>query len=563
MARTSVRVLVAASALALLGARQPSVVFTHGVACGDVSDSQVVLWTRTSQPTSLVPELLDPTTSEVQRSLPPIETTPEADLTVKTLVDGLSPAESLAYRFRAPGGETSPVGACRTAPPPDQAAPVTFGFSGDADWKWRPYPLLDALVREPLDFFFFLGDLIYEDTAPDGSSVAETLDDYRAKYRQNREPRPGSEKPSLQPLYARFGLYAVFDNHETGNSRANPSAPPYNEGGAPTGDGAHQFVNQTAGFEERVRAFSEYQPLRDRRVNGTGDPRLDGTRQYFFSQPWGSLARLIVADDRSYRDRRLRNSEDPEADNPGRTMLGAPQLAWLEDELLAAQQAGVIWKLVVVSSPIQRIGRASEIGVDLDGSKSWAGGYRVERDRLLKFIDSAGIDNVVFLTTDNHNTMINNLHYHSVPEDQASPELPARNAFEILTGPLGAGAGPPVNVDLAGLEHRAAERLIGGMLAGRQQAARIDPIGLEATFPGLIPDSVVAQGAPSGTVEPQAFVSFNTYSYAVLSLDGPRLNVRVVGIPIVDFHDLDTPEGLAAYQAETAQTILQFAVQAQ
>jgi alkaline phosphatase D len=550
--RTGLRLLVASAALVGLGARQPSVTFTHGVACGDASDSQVVLWTRTDQPTTLVPELLDPTTSEVQRSLPPVQTTPDADLTVKTLVDGLTPREPIAYRFRGPGGESSPTGACRTAPLPDAPAQVTFGFSGDADWKWRPYPLVEGLVKEPLDFFFFLGDLIYEDTSPDGSgaTVAESLSDYRAKYRQNREARAGSERPSLQPLYARFGIYAVFDNHETGQSKATPSAPPYTEGGAPAGDGVHTFVNQTPGFEDRLRAFSEYNPLRDRRVSGTGDPRLDGTRQYYFSQPLGSQARLIVTDDRSYRDRRLRNSEDPDADNPNRTILGAPQLAWLEDELLSAQQAGVIWKFVVVSSPIQRIGRMSEIGVDLDGSKSWAGGYRAERQRLLQFIDSSGVDNVVFLTTDNHDTMINN--------------LGARNAFEILTGPIGAGAGPPVNApSLSALPHRDAERLIGSTLADLQRRAGLDPIGLEPGFPGLLGDTVVAQGAPPGTVEPQAFASFNTYAYAVLSVDGPRLDVRVVGIPIVDFHDIDAASGLAAYQAETPQEILRFAIQAQ
>ena len=77
----------------------------------------------------------------------------------------------------------------------------------------------------------------------------------------------------------------------------------------------------------------------------------------------------------------------------------------------------VTWKLVVISSPIQHIGRASEVGADLDGTKSWEGDYRVERDRLLKFVDDQGIDNVVFLTTDNHNTMINNLRYRAVPED--------------------------------------------------------------------------------------------------------------------------------------------------
>ena len=543
----------------VVGAAQGSLVFTHGVACGDPTDSDLVLWTRVSQPATVVPELLDAASGEVVRTLPPAEATPDADLTVKVVADGLDSGQAVNYRFRGPAGELSPTGSCHAARATADDSPVTFGFSGDADWKWRPYPLVSrALVAEPLDFFFFLGDLIYEDTSPDGSTVAETLADYRAKYRENREPRPGSEIPALRPLYDRFGLYAVFDNHETGASRADSSAPSYTEGGAPAGPG---FVNQTPGFNDRVRAFGEYTPVRDRRVEGTGDPRLDGTRQFFFTQPWGRLARLIVVDDRSYRDRRLRDSADPEADDPARTMVGAPQLAWLEAELLSAQQQGVTWKFVVVSSPIQRIGRAAEIGVDLDGSKSWAGGYRVERDRLLQFIDAAGIDNVVFLTTDNHNTMINNLRYHVVPEDQTSPEVPARNAFEILTGPLGASTRPPIMLDSTRLGHRDVQRLIGATLASRQLAAGVDPIGLEPGFPGLVADSVVAEGARPGTVEPQAFVSFNTYTYAVLDVDANRLSVRVVGIPIVaDFNMLNMAEGLTAYLAEEPHTILQFAV---
>ncbi len=134
-------------------------------------------------------------------------------------------------------------------------------------------------------------------------------------------------------------------------------------------------------------------------------------------QPWGATATLIVADDRSYRAARLASSDDPAADSPDRTMLSGWQLDWLEHALLDAQQRGVTWKFVVISSPIQEIGRPSEIGVELDTAKSWAGGYRYERDRLLQFIDRQGIDNVVFLTTDNHYTQINNLRYHAVPGD--------------------------------------------------------------------------------------------------------------------------------------------------
>jgi alkaline phosphatase D len=559
-----------------VGAQSPPL-FTHGVACGEPTTSDVVLWTRTASASTLVPELLDDD-GGVLRSLPSVQTTAETDFTTRTIAADLAPGSSVRYRFRGPAGELSPVGTCHTAPPDDQAVPFTFAFSGDADWKWRPYPVLNALKGESLDFFVFLGDTIYETTNLEGTKVVEDLAGYRAKYRENRElPQglpndPGADVP-LRDLYASFGMFSVPDNHELGTSVDDPKAPRYTEGGAPAAPGAGQRVNKTSGFYDRMRAYLEYQPLRDRLVQGTGDPRLDGTRQLYFSQPWGAAARLIMVDDRSYRDIRLPNSDDPRADDPNRTILGAPQLAWLEDELQADQAAGVTWKFVVISSPIQHIGRASEIGTDLDDGKSWAGGYRVERDRLLKFIDDQGIDNVVFLTTDNHDTMINNLRYRQVPEDPSSPLVPARNAFEILTGPIGAGFGyPPVKAGLAGLNGRDAERretetLVGlvpntdGELRGQLQGG-VDPIGLEPATVDVVPDSVQAEGGQPGVVEPEAFASFNTFSYAVLSVDGPLLSVRVQGQPGVDPLQILDPAARATYAATPSHTILQFQVRA-
>jgi hypothetical protein len=233
----------------------------------------------------------------------------------------------------------------------------------------------------------------------------------------------------------------------------------------------------------------------------------------------------------------------------------------------------VTWKFVVISSPIQHIGHASEIGVDLDGTKSWQGGYRVERDRLLKFIDERAIDNVVFLTTDNHNTMITNLRYRATPEDPSSPTVPARNAFEILTGPLGAGYGYiGVKADLTGLSGREAERRVAQTLAGDvpnrdgelrgQRQAGVHPIGLEADFPGLIADSVTAEGGQDGVVEPAAFASFNTFTYAVVSVDNNLMTVRIMGQPGVEFPFLLDPGMLSKYASTPAHRILQFQIRA-
>jgi phosphodiesterase/alkaline phosphatase D-like protein len=100
-------------------------------------------------------------------------------------------------------------------------------FTGDADWKWKPYPILASLAQENADFFLFLGDLLYESTNYAGKSVVEGLSGYRFKYRENREPRANSASGMLpmRDLYAAFGQYSVFDNHETGMSMADRDAP--------------------------------------------------------------------------------------------------------------------------------------------------------------------------------------------------------------------------------------------------------------------------------------------------------------------------------------------------
>ena len=279
---------------------------------------------------------------------------------------------------------------------------------------------------------------------------------------------------------------------------------------------------------------------------------------------------MFILDDRSYRDAALSNATNPAAADCSRTMLGAPQLNWF-GELNGAQSRGVSWKVVVISSPIQELGKA------YDGTKAWAAGYVCERNQLLKFIDDNAINNVVFLTTDNHYTAINNLTYNADPGDPSSPLLPARNAFEIITGPLGADVDPidqTHNVDVYGLSLRDADRKVvdtwngdipdaKGNTTGLRQDG-FDPIGLEPAFPGLVPESVVAAGMPAGEVIAGDFVSFRSFTYTVLRFDRGSLAVRVMGIPaILDPIQLYDPAAEQTYEQQTAHEILRFHVLAQ
>jgi phosphodiesterase/alkaline phosphatase D-like protein len=538
-----------------------------------MAGESAILWTRTASVATLVPEISRTPGFEQPRALPPARTDAGSDYTVRVDATGLAPGTRYFYRFTS-GGAASAVGTFRTPPARDADAPVTLGFTGDADWRWKPYPLLASLAREPLDLFVFLGDLIYEWADAKRTAVVDDLAGYRAKYRENREPRPGAGGGGapMRDLYAAFGIYAILDNHEVGYGR-DPAGPPYPEGGARYLGG---FVNKTAGHRDRIRAFREYQPVRDIELAGTGDARTDGTARLYRAVSWGANVELIVLDGRSYRDARVRASDDPEGASCARTMLGPVQLAWLQETLVEAQRRGVTWKVIVTPSPMQQLGSAAQVGFDLDSNKSWVGGHRCERNRLLAYIDAHAIDNVVFLTTDFHYTAINNLFYETVPDDPRSPRKPARNAFEIMTGPLGANAGiPPFGRDVGtkGLTRRAADRqalavLNGekpdakGWLAGLAQAG-LDPVGLEPAFPGLETDSIRTAGGSPGVAEPLAFASFDSYAYAVLTFDRARLRVQVKTMPNVpDPATLDRPEVLEEYVARRAEETLDFVVKA-
>ena len=573
-----IRALAIASVLAMVGCTSPGVrpdaPFAHGVASGDMTSDSAVLWTRAAGPASVTAELSLTPSFEQPRVLPAMVASPAADFTVKMAASGLRAGTKYFYRFKA-GGDVSPVGTFRTAYPPDQHATVKLAFTGDADWKWKPYPILASLAQENADFFFFLGDLIYESTDYEGKSVAEDLDGYRFKYRENREPRANSASRMvpMRDLYAAFGQYSVFDNHETGMSMTDKGAPRYTEGGAPFKGG---YVNQTEGFKARMQAYREYQPVREEVHAGTGDGRTEGTARFYRSIGWGANVDMIVLDDRSYRDERLSSSVDLEATSCDRTMLGPVQLKWLESALLAAKRRNAVWKVVIISSPIQEFGVTADVGVEMDGFKSWAGTYRCERNRILKFIDDHAIENVVFLTTDNHYTAINNLSYETVPDDRRSARRPARNAFEIMTGPLGAVSGTPPygrKVGVGALTRREGDRKIlsvwngesaddDGKLLGLKQS-RLDSIGLEANFPGLDAASIRSAGGKPGVVEPLAFASFNSYSYAVLTFDQSHLHVQVKGMASVDPSTLLKDDALKAYESRSAEETFSFTVKAQ
>jgi phosphodiesterase/alkaline phosphatase D-like protein len=544
------------------------------VAAGNPTGDDVILWTRALDPDN--PQSLaltaqvstDPTFVSVDYAFPG-QTDPQRDYTVKVDASGLATGTRYYYRFQKDDGQTSPVGTFQTAPDPAAAVPLHFGFSGDADGRWRPFVVTSDIAAQNFDYFVYLGDTMYE-TASLGSPAAadpyanpaQALADYRRKYRENLQPVNPGGFAGLRTFFASQANYTLLDNHELGNlqfqSGGAPAGIPYGKG-VDASDPQYDvnqtgtYMNKTQGFNTLEQAYSDYQPVREQMISAPDDPRTDQTRQLFLAQQWGQSSIFFNLDDRSYRDIRLKTSTGaddtgPRADNPGRTMLGATQLAWIEQGLLDAQAGNITWKFVAVSSPIDQVGG--------DGGKSWIGGYRAERNALLKFIADNQIDHVVFLTTDDHQVRVNELTYLTDPNDPSSVAL-VPGAFCIVAGPLGAG-GPDAITD-----HSFANlKSLADTLAESEIAQGIDPIGLDPAFPGL--QNVSREGDPDADSlrQPVDFYSPDTFNYATLDVDasGQVLTVSVYGVDSFAANTFPEPDVvgpprlLLSFQLNTAGT---------
>ena len=665
-----------------------------GVAAGDATTSDVIVWTRAKdeadpQPTAINVQISqDPTFITGVTTLPAGTAGLPTDFTVKSNLGGLEPGTVYYYRFQTTNASvTSNVGKFKTAPSPTASVPVHFGFSGDCDGLIRPYALASQVPAKNLDFFIFDGDTEYETSTSIGSPAvhstgnipdptvivptatqSQLFDDFSRKYREQFLPVNVGGQNCLQPFFAGQGNYTAYDNHELGNKQyINGGAPAGGDVGSITGnqpfdfltgagvdardpandvtpnDGSVPFINKSGGFQTLQQVFENYQPINERGlINAPSDPRTNGTRQLYFAQQWGRNAILINTDCRSYRDIRMKTAANADetgsrADNPDRTMLGATQLAWLEQTLLDAEQAGTTWKFINISDPIDQIGPiggsltlvdppttaeygtlgsitsivttgstnntrtvtvASAVGlvvsqgvsgtgvpanttisaintngttfsinnnatiatgatltltpapstygpVSSDGGKSWMGGYRAERNELLKYIADHRVHNVVFLATDDHQNRINELLYS--PSGQTgiqSSYVEVPYCLEIVCGPLGA-TGP----DLISNHSFALVKKLADSIANAQIAQNLEPIGL-ASYHGL--QNVTRLGDPHADSlhQPADFYSPDTFNYNVLdvSADGKTLTVTSYGINstvqngFVEYDPVNNPE---------------------
>ena len=492
----------------------------NGVASGDVDQTSGVLWARgTTEGDMLFEYSTDATFNRIDGSVTTAVTDPM--MPVKVEITGLRGGTQYQYRVVDASG-ASGTGRFRT-PARSGRGGLRFGVSGDWRGELRPYPSISNVAERDLAFFVALGDTIYADfPSPDlPQPQAETLDDFRIKHNEVYGGRFGLN--TWAAVRASTSLLATIDDHEVTNDFA---------GGAPTGSDARfddggTMLNETDLFHNGLRAFHEYNPIREEVYGDTGDARTAGKPKLYRSRTYGDDAAVFLLDARSFRDAPVA-LDDRTLDgravavfqsasfDPSRTMLGEAQFADLTANLLAADAAGITWKFVMVSEPIQNLGPIL--------TSDRFEGYAFERSRLLGFVEDNAIENVVFVAADIHGTIVNNLVYQRTLGSRQR----ALRSFEITTGSVAFDApfGPTVVQFIQPLNH-----LFRGLDAGGQNYL----VGVTANvllasfgYPAIgLNETVLDAKLLAGS-----YISINTYGWTEFEIarDTQCLTVTTYGI---------------------------------
>lgn len=430
--------LLAMAFLLISGQAVADFTLPNGVSAGDVTQHSAVLWTRSTVIGNVTFTVCEKFAFRrpVVRGRVKVR---DVDQPVKFKVEGLKAGTRYFYRVRNAKGDRL-AGTFKTIANVSSKRDLQFGVSGDWRGELSPYPAISNAWRRKLDFFVKLGDTIYADYPSPAvdKPQAETLQEFRLKHAEVYSTRYGINFWAFLQMFT--PVYATIDDHEVMNDFA---------GGAPAASDprfgeTNGLVNQTQLYNNGLQAFNEYNAIEVSTLPVIGDVRTDNAPDLYRTRTFGQNAAMFMVDARSFRDQELpavQNPLDPEEVGaflalsfninpltgellPPRTMLSERQVERLLQDLLAAHNAGVTWKFIMLPEPIQNLG--------VIGAEDRFEGYAAERTAILKFIDDNNINNVVFVSADIHGTLVNNLTYQMGP-GPAFPQIPS-NAFEITTG---------------------------------------------------------------------------------------------------------------------------------
>jgi alkaline phosphatase D len=432
------------AAPALLPDRAARPAIDHGVASGDVSGRNAVVWSRTDRPARLVVEY-DTTArfTDVRRVVGPAAL-PDTGFTARVELVDLPPGQRIFYRvrfqdlrdlrafsepvpgtFRTPGGEWPTVKLAFSADTCGQGWGINPEFGG--------LRLYETMRREEPDLFVHLGDTVYADQPlepevrlGDGrvwrnvvteakSRVAETLDDFRANHVYTLLDEHARRFNAEVPLVVTWDDHEVRDNWYPARRL----------------DADARYVEKSAALlaARAGRAFLEHYPIR---LVG-----MEPERIYRVCHQ-GPLLDVFVLDLRSYRGPNTENRQRERGEETA--YLGEAQLAWLKAALAASSAT---WKVIACSIPIGLVVR--DFPSHFEGLANAHDGAPLGRELefadLLRFVRDRAIRNVVWISGDVHYCAA----HHYDPSRARFTEF--HPFWEFVAGPLHAGTFGPNALD--------------------------------------------------------------------------------------------------------------------
>ena len=318
--------------------------FNYGVASGDPLTDRIILWTHAkyqtgSDPVNLIYQVANDTAFSSIVSSGQVTSGAETGFTVKVDALGLSAGKTYFYRFLC-GPSISPIGQARTLPASD-ATEVTFSVFSCADYPLGFFNAYAEAAKRDSHFAIHLGDYIYEygtGSAPtdpiirnlkrfaDHAKETLSLEDYRKRHALYKSD------PDSKTLHAKMPMIAAWDDHEVSNDNYKDGA----QGHDPATEGLYTVRRAVA-----IQAFHEWMPIR------TGADKLKIYRSFDF----GRLVSLHMLETRNLaRDKQIAITELAglegaakqasalaEYARADRQMLGAEQLAWLQQKMSGSQ----------------------------------------------------------------------------------------------------------------------------------------------------------------------------------------------------------------------------------
>ena len=325
----------------------------QGIQIGDLAPGRAIIWSRADRPSRMMVQYAfdadfnEPVVIRGPRALAETDFTARQDLVdlpagrdiyVKVWFEDLTNArtasEPVNGRFHTIG-KRDPIRFVWGGDIAGQGWGINEGFGG--------MKIYEAMRQVQPQFFIESGDSVYSDgpipesrvaengqiwtnvVTPEVSKVAETLNEFRGRYKYNlldaNVRRFNAEVPQIWQ----------WDDHEVVNN--------WSDAKDLSNDARYTEKNIPTLIARATKAFHEYAPLRPHDAQES--------ERVYRKLSYGKLLDVFVIDMRSYRGPNTANLQTQEG--PETAFLGAEQLAWLQDEL---EHSDATWKVISADMPI-------------------------------------------------------------------------------------------------------------------------------------------------------------------------------------------------------------------